>query len=373
MADDFPPLLGAPAGVKKFDCVIREADARGRPQRSDLALTNVQRSHDVAFTRAAKQANYVAAIETSIAPAATTSAAIYNHIKELFELGNAALAAAGLEIVFGGIEVGGASSLKRPGGTSLPARVAELTQSSFPVSAANWLAAFNNANSTEGITWASNTNNCAAITGNLNASTLHGLFAFGTDDPSEAGAVPGTAHEVSTPIVAGEYLFAPSVTAVILKDWMRHFANFARTIAIELGYKVPTLTIPGEFSWETILPAPTGVSASAGASSGELDVTWTGPNPYWGDEKDASFAVYYGLASGDVSNRFTRVSGSQSSPYTITGLLPGQTYFVAVALEKLVRSSDFSVSDPTPIHYVDAVLNSSPGILSTIVSGTSGA
>jgi len=105
----------------------------------------------------------------------------------------------------------------------------------------------------------------------------------------------------------------------------------------DLGYSMISATITNRApaSSASALPAaPTAVSTASGSAAGALDVHWTAPEP---PLTGATVRAFTAANGGTVAGRCTAATTAGGSPVgplenycTITGLTPGDTYWVAV-------------------------------------------
>lgn len=365
--------LDAPNGIKSLDTFIAsELDSRTVRTPSLTATDSLDDSYTTTVKKSPKQGVVVISIRNPNPPGNTSDAAVYNSIKELFELADQARINGGLETAYGGTVIGpgpARDDLNRPPGTDLPARCFEHDGNDTPpfstqVLEADWLAAFNGALSASGLVFTPSTNLAVRQTngifnGTLFYSTLFGLNLSGVDDPSEPGNAPGTAISHVLPAETGKYIFvAGSTNGVANVDWMSRFnGDMAAIMQVFQLFSIPLDN----------LPAPTSPVAVPGGSSGEIDVSWTGPNQYWAHEDDDCFSIHYGLNTDDVNDRRLTIQ-EVSSPHTINGLIPGETYFIGISTRR--PQSGTLLGSIQPSFYHQGLELSDNGPLSTIVSTT---
>lgn len=323
------------------------------------------------ITRKAKIAVVLSAYRNPRPPAFTSSSSTYNAIKDLFELGNDVRFAKGIDAVFGAVVVpgGGSTDLNRPAGTTLPDRCFEFLSSNTLPSTVDLQTAFDGALATEGLAFGAGTE--------FGFNAAPHFAAFGPDwepfvglETATGTPAVGGGHVVDTyglgnplPAVSGQWLYVPQPFAPDSNvDWMLSWSEEYKEIQDILGFD------PHELEMD-ILPAPTNIVLSPGTNPGELQVTWDDADSVWAQASEAVFTVYYGLASQDVTDRRLFLD-NQASGVTLSGLLPGTTYYVAVATRNVHNYTGPDVGTLESSRYI-AGMTIVPGPISTIESGTS--
>lgn len=115
--------------------------------------------------------------------------------------------------------------------------------------------------------------------------------------------------------------------------------------------------------------APTGVTATAGAAHGTLNIAWTAPTSD-GGSPITDYVVEY---SADGSTGWTAFSHTASTTpsMTITGLTPGGTYYVRVSATNSVGTGATAAATPAPASAAPAIAPDAPTAV-TLSAGTPG-
>jgi hypothetical protein len=167
-----------------------------------------------------------------------------------------------------------------------------------------------------------------AVTVSFTASTNPGKPSGNYVATSSPGSV--TASAASSPITfsAGTLTAGTAYTFSIVKQSGSGITSDAATTGSVTPFTVPA--------------APTSVSASANATSGQIVVSWTAPNN--GGSAITNYYVDYSTSSTFASGVTTINTGSTSTSRTVSSLTNGTTYYFRVRAENAAGQSANSSS-----------------------------
>lgn len=189
--------------------------------------------------------------------------------------------------------------------------------------------------SSDGVSWTSQT-----------SGTTNGLWGV-TWSGNQFVAVGGNGTILTSPDGL-TWTSRTSGTTAILNSvvWSQPLSRFVVTGGTSASGT--TLTSAGSFTVNTAPNAPTGVTATAG--NGQIIISWSAVSGA------TSYNIYYATTTGVTKTTGTKVANA-TSPYRLTGLNNGTTYYYIVAAENANGESTGS-----------AELNATPQIASATVT-----
>jgi hypothetical protein len=198
-----------------------------------------------------------------------------------------------------------------------------------------------------------------AVTVSFTASTNPGKPSGNYVATSSPGSVTASASSSTITFSAGTLTAGTAYTFSIVKQSGSGITSAAATTGSVTPYTVPA--------------APTSVSASANATSGQIVVSWTAPSgaANTGGSAITNYYVDYSTSSTFASGVTTINTGSTSTSRTVGSLTNGTTYYFRVRAENAAGQSGNSSSANDAPYTTPTLANSSISSTTPTVTNTS--